>query len=64
MFPKFFSHLAPLALLNVEHQSKCLSSLVRPELIYEVVHVDEQQIKVFNLFFALGRIWSLDQDVN
>ena len=64
MFPEFFRHLAPFPLLNVKHDPESFPGLVRPELVDEVMHVDEQQVEVFNLLFPPGGIWHLDEEVD
>ena len=64
MFPEFFRHLAPFPLLNVKHDPESFPGLVRPELVDEVMHVDEQQVEVLNLLFPPGGIWRLDEEVD
>lgn len=64
MFPKLFGDLTTLPLLNVEHDPERFPGLVRPELVDEVVHVDEQQIEVLDLLLSLGGVWRLDQQVD
>ena len=54
MISELESHLLPPFPLHVEHDSQCLSGLVRPELVHQVVHVDEEQVEVFNLLISLG----------
>ena len=55
--------LHPLALLDVQHDPEGLSRLVRPELVDEVVHVDEEHVAVLDLLLALHRVGALDEDV-
>jgi hypothetical protein len=61
---KLFCDLQPLSLLNVQHHPERLPGLVRPELVNEVVHVDEEQVKVINLCLALRRLWCADEQVD
>ena len=37
---------------------------MRPKLVDEVVHVDEQQVDVVNLFLPSWGLWALNQDVD
>ena len=37
---------------------------MRPKLVDQMVHVDEQQVDVFNLLLPPRRLRALDQDVN
>ena len=37
---------------------------MRSKLVDEVVHVDEQQVDVVNLFLPSWGLWALDQDVD
>ena len=38
--------------------------LMRSKFVDQVVHVDEQEVDVFNLLLPPGRLRTLDQDVN
>ena len=40
-----------------------LPRLVRPELVDEVMHVDEEKVDLLDLLLALGRLGALDQNV-
>ena len=37
---------------------------MRPKLVDEVVHVNEQEVDVVNLFLPPWRLWALNQDVD
>ena len=37
---------------------------MRSKLVHQMVHVDEQQVDVFNLLLPPGGLRALDQDVN
>ena len=54
MISELESHLLPPFPLHVEHDSQGLPGLVRPELVHQVVHVDKEQVEVFNLLISLG----------
>ena len=43
---------------------KFVLDLVRSKLVDQMVHVDEQQVDVFNLLLPPGGLRTLDQDVN
>ena len=61
---KFSRELRSLPLLNHQHHPQGLPGLVRTEFIDEVVHVDKQQIYIFDFFVALGRFRCFDENVN
>ena len=56
-------HLQPLPPLHMEHDPERLSGLVRPELVNQVVHVDEEQVQVLDLLLPLGGLGTTDQQV-
>ena len=49
----------------MESQIHAISKLylMRSELIDEVVHVNEEECKVINLFYSSSDIWSLHQNI-
>lgn len=53
-----------LALLLFQHDPQRLARLVRPELVDQVVHVDEEQRQVVDLFGAPARLGVADEDVD
>ena len=79
MLFEFLSKLSSLPSLNHEHNSQGFSrlkqnnvlnvfnsvrDLMRPKLVDEVVHVNEQEVDVVNLFLPPRRLWALNQDVD
>ena len=79
MLFEFLSKLSSLPSLNHEHNSQGFSrlkqnnvlnvfnsvrDLMRPKLVDEVVHVNEQEVDVVNLFLPPWRLWALNQDVD
>ena len=79
MLFEFLSKLSSLPSLNHEHDSQGFSrlkqnnvlnvfnsvrDLMRPKLVDEVVHVNEQEVDVVNLFLPPWRLWALNQDVD
>ena len=79
MLFEFLSKLSSLPSLHHEHDSQGFSrlkqnnvlnvfnsvrDLMRPKLVDEVVHVNEQEVDVVNLFLPPWRLWALNQDVD
>ena len=57
------SHLLSSFALNVQHHPQRFSGLVWPELVDQVVHVNKEQVEVFDLLIPLGRIGCFDEEV-
>lgn len=55
--------LRPLPPLDHQHHPEGLPRLVGPELVDEVMHVDEQKVDLLDLLLSLGRLGALDQNV-
>ena len=64
LFFELGCELRALPALHHQHHPQRLPRLVRPELVDEVVHVDEQQIYVLDLLVSLRRLRALYQDIN
>ena len=55
--------LRPLPPLDHQHHPEGLPRLVRPELVDEMVHVDEQQVDLLDLLLPLRGLGAFDQNV-
>ena len=64
LFFELGRELRPLPALHHQHPPQRLPRLVRPELVDEVVHVDEEQVDLLDLLLPLRRLRALDQDVD
>lgn len=60
VFLKSLSRLDPLPLLYVHHDTKCLPGLVWPELVEEMVDVDEEEAKVLHFLGSSRGLGALD----
>ena len=63
VFAKLLSQLISFPFLNMEHNPKRFSSLVRSKLVDQVVHVDEQQVQVFYFLGPFDRVRAFDLNV-
>ena len=63
MFLEPLCRLNPLPALHLHHDSEGFPSLVRAELVQQVVDVDEQQTQVLNLLRSARGIWTLHKQI-
>ena len=47
--------------LNVQHNSQRFSGLMRPEFVDQVMHMDEQQVQIFDFLFSFSRVRRTNQ---
>lgn len=53
MLLELFRHLEPSSLLNMEHDPESFPGLVRTELIDQMMHVNEKEVAILDLFLSL-----------